>query len=74
MYIPEGFEPPSPQTISELSRLEHDVKSGPVVVLDAKTIKIPDLHYDGKGDETYFWVGVGPQPNPTGQKIPDERG
>jgi hypothetical protein len=29
----------------------HGIKSGPVVVMDAKTIKIPAFNYDGKGGQ-----------------------
>ena len=74
IYIPEGFEPPEPQKVSELSQLEHGVKSLSVVILDSKTIKIPELYYDGLGEDVYFWYGIGPQPNPSGAKIPDENG
>ncbi|XP_076331217.1 cytochrome and DOMON domain-containing protein knickkopf isoform X2 [Tachypleus tridentatus] len=74
IYIPEGFEPPSPQRISELSRDGHGVRSDAVYIMDSKTIKIPNLYYDGNSSDTYFWVGVGPQPNPNGDKIPDEKG
>ncbi|XP_022244635.1 protein Skeletor, isoforms B/C-like [Limulus polyphemus] len=74
IYIPEGFEPPSPQRISEFSRDGHGVQSDAVYIIDSKTIKIPNLYYDGNSSDTYFWVGVGPQPNPNGDKIPDEKG
>lgn len=74
IYIPEGFQPPAPQIISEFSRLSHEVKSGPVVIIDSRTIKIPDFSYDGKGKDVYFWVGTGPQPNSAGKKIANERG
>ena len=74
LYIPEGFLPPTPQTISEFSQLSNDVKSEPVVIQDAKTIRIPEFSYDGKRKEAYFWVGVGPQPTSAGQKIPNELG
>jgi hypothetical protein len=43
------------------------IKSGPVVVMDAKTIKIPAFSYDGKGEEVYFFAGEGPQPS---SKVP----
>lgn len=74
LYIPEGFLPPSPQTIAELSQLSNGVKSEPIVIVDAKTIRIPAFHYDGKREQVYFWVGLGPQPNSGGQKIPNELG
>ena len=50
------------------------IKSGPVVVMDAKTIKIPAFSYDGKGGEVYFFAGEGPQPSSTGFVVPDELG
>ena len=74
IYIPEGFQPPAPQTISEFSRFSHDVKSGPVIIVNSKTIQIPNLFYDGEGKNAYFFAGTGPQPNPSGKKIPDEKG
>lgn len=74
IYIPEGFQPPAPQTISEFSRFSRDVKSGPVIIVNSKTIQIPNLFYDGEGKNTYFFAGTGPQPNPSGKKIPDEKG
>lgn len=74
IFIPEGFEPPSPQKISEFSRDSHSVKSGPLVIMDSKRIKINDLVYDGLSSSAYFLVGTGPQPNPSGKKIPNELG
>ncbi|XP_017490872.1 PREDICTED: protein Skeletor, isoforms B/C-like, partial [Rhagoletis zephyria] len=74
LYIPEGFLPPAPQTIAEFSNLSNDIKSEPVVILDAKTIRIPEFTYDGRRKEAYFWVGIGPQPTSAGQKIPNELG
>ncbi|RWS12508.1 protein Skeletor: isoforms B/C-like protein, partial [Dinothrombium tinctorium] len=74
IYIPDGFEPPSPQRISEFSRNSHGVQSGAVVVINSRILKIPDLNYDGKSKNAHFWVGTGPQPHSSGQKIPDERG
>jgi transposase len=74
VYIPDGFQSPAPQEISEFSRYSHNVKSGPVIIIDSKTIKIPDFTYDGSSKNAYFWVGTGPQPNSAGKKIPDEKG
>ncbi|XP_029163998.1 uncharacterized protein LOC114935347 isoform X2 [Nylanderia fulva] len=74
VYIPEEFDPPTPQKISQLSRRSHNVSSGPIVILDSKTISIPQFVYDGQGADTYFWVGLGPQPSSKGQKVPDEYG
>ncbi|KAH8026983.1 hypothetical protein HPB51_000694 [Rhipicephalus microplus] len=50
------------------------VRSGTVVIVDSKTIEIPDFYFNGNVSDTYFWVGLGPQPNSAGQKIPDEKG
>ena len=74
IYIPDDFEPPAPQEISEFSRDSNEVKSGPVVILDSKTIKIPDFNFDGLSQNAYFWVGMGPQPNSAGRRIPNEKG
>jgi len=49
IYIPDEFEPPASQKISELSRRSHDVSSGAVQIINAKTILLPELTYDGKG-------------------------
>ncbi|KAG7191121.1 hypothetical protein KM043_007153 [Ampulex compressa] len=74
VYIPEEFEPPAPQKISQLTKRSHGVFSESIVVLDAKSISIPEFVYDGQGTDTYFWVGVGPQPSSKGTKVPDEYG
>ena len=74
MYIPEEFDPPVPQRILPFSKRSHDVSSDAIEILDAKTIKISQLTYNGKGKDTYFWVGVGPQPSSKGTKVPDEYG
>uniref|UniRef100_A0A8D8ZRQ2 Protein Skeletor, isoforms B/C n=1 Tax=Cacopsylla melanoneura TaxID=428564 RepID=A0A8D8ZRQ2_9HEMI len=74
VYIPEEFEPPARQIITQLSRRSHGVTSGSVELIDAKTIIIPEFTYNGAGKDTYFWVGVGPQPSSKGFKVPDEYG
>lgn len=74
IYIPEDFEPPIPQRGSSFSKKSHNVSSGVIEILDSKTIKIPELHYDGTGAKTYFLGGVGAQPSAKGTKIPDELG
>ncbi|KAK8756167.1 hypothetical protein V5799_001132 [Amblyomma americanum] len=74
IFFPEGFEPPSPRRISELSRRGAGVRSGTVVIVDSKTIQIPEFYFNGNVSDTYFWVGLGPQPNSAGQKIPNEKG
>lgn len=72
--IPEEFDPPKPQRISQLTKLSHNVSSDSIVILDAKRISIPQLTYDGLGEDTYFWVGQGSRPSPKGTKVPDENG
>lgn len=74
IYIPEDFEPPTAQRASAFSKLSHGVKSDVVEILDSKTIRIPEFHYDGRGPKTFFFCGVGAQPSPKGTKIPDELG
>ena len=59
-----------PQTIGALSGT-HNVKSGPIVILDDKTFQIPDFYYDGKAPDAFFWVGEG-TPSNKGSKVPDE--
>lgn len=73
VYIPEEFDPPGPQKISQLSKRSHDISSEAIEILDAKTIRIPQFSYDGLGN-AYFWVGVGPQPSSKGTKVPDDYG
>lgn len=74
IIIPEGFEPPTAQKISEFSRLAHNVKSETVTLINSRSIGIQQLHYDGLGPNTYFFAGIGPQPNPSGTRVPDETG
>lgn len=74
IIIPEGFEPPAPKKISEFSRLAHGVKSETVTLIDSRSIGIQQLHYDGLGPSTFFYAGIGPQPNPSGTRVPDETG
>lgn len=74
IYIPEEFEPPMPQKGGSFSKKSNGVSGGPIEILDSKTIKIPELYFDGNGKNVHFWVGVGAQPSTKGQKIPDELG
>ncbi len=60
--------------MTELYGDEFSVSSKPVVVMDAKTIKIPAFTYDGQGGEVYFFAGEGPQPSSKGFIVPDELG
>jgi Electron transfer DM13 len=74
IYIPEEFEPPEAQRAGSFSKLGHNVTSDSIEILDSKTIRIPNLNYDGLGKRTHFWAGVGAQPISKGFKIPDELG
>lgn len=74
IIIPEGFEPPTPKKISEFSRLAHNVKSETVTLIDSRSIGIQQLYYDGLNSNAFFFAGIGPQPNPSGTKVPDETG
>jgi hypothetical protein len=72
LRVPGNLILPKKRKLSELSRLAHGVRSGNVTLLDAKTIYIPNLHYDGRAPDAYFWVGKG-TPDRTGRKIPNEK-
>jgi len=72
--IPEGFKLPSEQKLNQLSKRSNGVSSSVVVIKDSKTIFLPNFSYDGLGNDTYFWTGVGPQPSIKGFKVPDEKG
>jgi hypothetical protein len=74
VYIPEEFEPPTPQNVGSFSKNSHNVSSDTVSILDSKTIRIPNFSYNGLGKDVYFWVGVGAQPVNKGSKVPDELG
>lgn len=73
IYIPEEFEPPTAQKISQITGKHNGINSGDVEILDAKTIKISEFKFDGKA-KAFFWVGVGPQPASKGMIVPDEYG
>jgi Electron transfer DM13 len=53
---------PTPQEkdIDEFTGLRHSLKSGKIIIKDAKTLLIPDFHYDGEAPTAYFFVGTGP--------------
>ncbi|XP_017782124.1 PREDICTED: protein Skeletor, isoforms B/C [Nicrophorus vespilloides] len=74
IYIPEEFEPPVLQTISQLTSKTHRVSSGSIEIVDSKTLRIPEFRFDGKSKTAHFWVGVGPQPGSKGSRVPDEYG
>ncbi|XP_058800377.1 protein Skeletor, isoforms B/C [Phymastichus coffea] len=72
--IPDNFDPPAPQKISQLTKASRNVSSDSIIIIDAKTISIPRLTYDGSGEETHFYVGQGSRPSPKGTKLSDEYG
>ncbi|CAH1367085.1 unnamed protein product [Tenebrio molitor] len=59
-----------PQTFG----LNNEVTSGPVVLVDKKTLFVPNFRYSGDRGEVHFWVGNGSDPTPEGVAIPDETG
>ncbi|OQR73501.1 protein Skeletor [Tropilaelaps mercedesae] len=74
IFLPDGFEPPAPRKLSELTRQGAGVRSNTIVIMDTKTLFIPEFHFNGENNGTYFWVGQGAQPSSAGFKIPDEQG
>ncbi|XP_063979976.1 protein Skeletor, isoforms B/C isoform X2 [Diachasmimorpha longicaudata] len=59
--------------IGKLSELNHHV-SGEVYAVDARTLFIKDLTYDGEGPAAYFYAGNSKSPITNGFRIRDERG
>lgn len=53
LLIPRGVQYPRPQKIGAFKTLDHDVKSGPIVVVDAQTFLIPNFSYDGTAPGSY---------------------
>lgn len=74
IYIPEEFEPPTVQKISQLVGKSNQISTDALEIVDAKTLRLINFVYDGKAKDAYFWVGVGPQPGTKGHKVPDEYG
>ena len=74
VFIPSNLQAPKPRVLAEFKRLAHGLRSGNITVLDARTIYIPNLHYDGAAPDAYFWVGNGTEPGPWGIKVPNEFG
>ncbi|XP_008199913.1 protein Skeletor, isoforms B/C isoform X2 [Tribolium castaneum] len=71
--IPRGFDYPKPQKIEPLKGV-HAISSDPIVIVDAQTLLVPNLSYDGEAPDAKFWVGRGPKPSPQGIRVPDENG
>ncbi|XP_017786521.1 PREDICTED: protein Skeletor, isoforms B/C-like isoform X1 [Nicrophorus vespilloides] len=71
--IPRNFDYPRPQKIDAL-RGVHAVNSDNIVIVDAQTLLVPNLSYDGEAPDAKFWVGSGSKPSPQGIRVPDENG
>jgi hypothetical protein len=65
---------PKEREIGRFTELDHDLKSGKVIIKDAKTLFIPKFYYDGKAPLAFFFVGNGTSRKYPGTKVPDERG
>ncbi|XP_054714140.1 protein Skeletor, isoforms B/C-like [Uloborus diversus] len=74
IIISDDIQLPKEADLGPLSSLAHGVRSGSVIIKDAKTIHISNLHYDGAGPDAFFLVGRGEAPHPAGTKVPDENG
>ncbi|CAG0886547.1 unnamed protein product, partial [Cyprideis torosa] len=76
LYIENSkIEIPQSVKLSEFSRKAHGVASGNVTILDERTFYIPELRYDGRAPDAFFFVGKGTTPNvETGIKVPNEKG
>lgn len=62
-----------PIILNPFSTLAHSLKSGPIAQIDKNQFFIPELFYDGKGPDAYFWMGNGSSgPNTHGKLVPDE--
>nr|XP_023012990.1 protein Skeletor, isoforms B/C-like [Leptinotarsa decemlineata] len=71
--IPRAFDYPRPQKIQPLKGV-HSITSDNIVVVDAQTLLVPNLSYDGEAPDAKFWVGPGSKPSPQGIRVPDENG
>ncbi|KAJ8972482.1 hypothetical protein NQ317_006022 [Molorchus minor] len=71
--IPKDFDYPRPQKIDAMQGV-HAITSDNIVIVDAQTLLIPNLSYDGEAPDAKFWVGKGTKPSPQGIRVPDENG
>ncbi|XP_018574993.1 protein Skeletor, isoforms B/C-like, partial [Anoplophora glabripennis] len=71
--IPKSFDYPRPQKIDPLKGV-HGISSDNIVIVDAQTLLVPHLSYDGEAPDAKFWVGSGSKPSPQGIRVPDENG
>lgn len=63
------MSPNPPQTLN----LNDRVTSGPIILINKKTLYIPNFRYDGGSKNVHFWVGNG-EPSSDGRMVPDEKG
>uniref|UniRef100_A0A0K0D0W9 DOMON domain-containing protein n=1 Tax=Angiostrongylus cantonensis TaxID=6313 RepID=A0A0K0D0W9_ANGCA len=73
VLIPENVIIPRPQFLaSELKGSRYSVGSGPILIMDKRTIKIFGFTFDGdKAPDGYFFVGRGPNvAHDAGVKVP----
>ncbi|VDM38567.1 unnamed protein product [Toxocara canis] len=71
--IPETLTVPKPQfLVNELRGSRYNVGSGPILIIDRRTIKIFGFTFDGdKAPDGYFFVGRGPNvAHDAGVKVP----
>lgn len=50
------------------------LKSGPILLINSRTIYITNLYLDAKALDLHFWTGNGSAPSYTGSLVPDEDG
>ncbi|KRZ16560.1 Protein Skeletor, isoforms B/C, partial [Trichinella zimbabwensis] len=75
--IPDGFTPPNPQFLTHglkatTKGVRYNVGSGPILILDRRTVKIYGLTFQGnRAPDSFFFVGKGPEPRRNdGIKVP----
>lgn len=54
-----GISIPKEEELDKFTEREHGLKSDKVIIKDAKTLFIPNFHYDGTAPTAYFYVGSG---------------
>ncbi|KRY58447.1 Protein Skeletor, isoforms B/C [Trichinella britovi] len=75
--IPDGFTPPNPQFLTHglkatTKGVRYNVGSGPILILDRRTVKIYGLTFQGnRAPDSFFFVGKGSEPRRNdGIKVP----
>lgn len=74
VLIPVDVDLPRPLDLPPLTSFAHDVRSGPITIVDAQTILIPNFWYDGLGPAAYWWMTKGSRQSPQGLRLKDEKG